>query len=386
LIGGWPFTFNLVVLGGYAFVLPFLVLYYQSAGFTGAQIGLLTGITPIITMLGASSWTAFADGRRQHRLVMSLALLGGAATIFVFPFIRTFAPILLLAVIFYIFYAPVLSLADSASMNMLAEKKEMYGRVRLGGTLGFGLAAYLSGMLVQKYGLSLAFWGSSLLLILAFMISQKLVYRPEIIRGSTWSGIGTLLRNPSWILFLMLACAGGLSMAGTNTYLFAFLKELGAKESTMGLAMTIGTISEIPVLYFGNHLVKRFKPFGLLMLAMTFTGLRLLAFAASSTPTLVLAVQLLNGLTFPAMWIAGVAYADEKAPAGLSATAQGMFAAMVFGFGSAVGGFAGGPLLANTGGRITYTVFGLTVLVTVAAVALLKRYLPQEAQAPARAM
>jgi MFS transporter, PPP family, 3-phenylpropionic acid transporter len=378
LIGIWPFTFNIFLFAGYAFVLPFLVLYYQKAGFTGAQIGLLTGITPLITMIGTSAWTALADTSRKHRPIMNLALLVGAFILFAFPFFKAFAPILLIAILYFAFYAPIPSLADSATMYMLAEKKEMYGRVRVGGTIGFGLAAYLAGILVQRYGLSLAFWGGGVLMLLAFISSQKLIHNPGTVRESTRHGMLALLSNRRWLLFLVLAFAGGVAMAGNNTYLFPFMQELGAPESMMGLAMTIGTISEMPVLFFGHHLVRRFKPFKLLVLAMVFTGLRLLAFAASGTPNLVLVVQLFNGLAFPAMWIAGVTYAYENAPSGLSASAQGMFGAMVFGFGSAVGGFAGGPLLESLGGRGMYNVFGLTVLVIVAVVLLLQRQLPKE--------
>jgi MFS transporter, PPP family, 3-phenylpropionic acid transporter len=379
----WPFTFNIFMFGGYAFVVPFLVLFYQSAGLTGLQIGLLTGITPLITMVGAPLWTARADATGQHRLIMSLTLLVGALAIFALPYFNSFALILLVAVLFYAFIAPVSPLADSATMFMLADKKEMYGRIRLGGTIGFGLAASLAGVLVHRYGLNMAFWGCAVLLLLALLASQKLVHNPQIAHGSTMPGIRALLTKPRWILFLMVAFAGGLSLAGTNTYLFPFLKELGASESIMGLALTLGTVAEIPVLFFGHHLVKHFKPFKLFMLAMFFTGIRLLAFAVAGSPNLILIVQLFNGLIFPAMWIAGVAYAHENAPAGLSATAQGMFGAMVFGLGSAVGGFAGGPLMENIGGRGTYLVFGGAVLIVVGVVALLQRYLPQEAGSPA---
>jgi MFS transporter, PPP family, 3-phenylpropionic acid transporter len=377
----WPFSFNVFLFGGYAFVLPFLVLYYQSNGFTGAQIGLLTGITPLITMLGASLWTAFADATHKHRRVMSTVILVGALSLFVFPLLDTFMPVFLIAVLFYAFYAPVPSLADSATMYMLADRKEMYGRVRMGGTIGFGVAAFLAGVLVQNYGLRLAFWGGGSLMLLALLTSQKLTHNPQTVQESTREGLHTMLANRRWMLFLMLAFSGGVAMAGTNTYLFPFLKELGANETTMGLAMTIGTISEVPVLFYGHYLVRRFKPFRLLMLAMVFTGLRLLAFAAAGTPALVLVVQLFNGLAFPIMWMAGVSYANENAPSGLSATAQGMFSAMVFGFGTAVGGFAGGPLMENIGGRGTYNVFGLSVLAIVILVAFLQRFLPEEAVA-----
>jgi MFS transporter, PPP family, 3-phenylpropionic acid transporter len=378
-----PFTFYFLLFGAYAFVLPFLVLYYQEAGFTGTQIGLLSGITPLVTMLGTSLWTALADAKRQHRLIMSLALLIGAFTLFAFPFFTTFIPVLLFAVLFFAFFAPLSSLADNSTMHMLGDKKEMYGRIRLGGTIGFGIAVTLAGILVQRYGLSLAFWGGGVLLLLALVISQNFVHSTQLLKESARHGIRTLLANRHWLLFLMLAFAGGLGLAGTNTYLFPYMKELGANETTMGLAMTIGTIAEMPVLFFGNLLLQRFKPFRLLILAIFFTGLRLLALAASGTPTLVLVAQILNGLTFPPMWIAGVAYAYENAPTGLGATAQGMFGAMVFGFGAAAGGFAGGPLLENIGGRGLYIVFGLAVFGIVGLAILLQRVLPKEVRLPA---
>jgi MFS family permease len=62
------------------------------------------------------------------------------------------------------------------------------------------------------------------------------------------------------------------------------------------------------------------------------------------------------------MWSAGVAYADEHAPSNLKSTAQALFGAMSFGFGSAVGGFVGGLLLDSVGSRGMYTVFGVIIL------------------------
>jgi len=225
----------------------------------------------------------------------------------------------------------------------------------------------------------MAFWSGAALFFLGFLISLKLEFG-KVARDKAPSRkrIGQLLKNPHWLIFMVLAFTGGVAFAASNTYFFPFMKELGASEGTMGLALTIGTLAEIPVMLLVNRMIVRFKAYGLLVFALAFTGLRLLLFAVSFTPTFVLFVQILNGFTFPIMWVAGVSYADEHAPEGLRTTAQGLFIAMVSGIGSATGGFVGGLLLANLGGRGLYTIFGAAVFVILLLVTLIRVKLPPE--------
>lgn len=187
----------------------------------------------------------------------------------------------------------------------------MYGRIRLGGTIGYGLAASIAGVLVQAYGLSAAFWSCAALYLLALATSQKLVYSRSRADASVKGTIRALVASPRWLLFLLVAFAGGLALASYG-YLFAYMKELGARETTMGLALTIGTIAEVPVLFFGNRLIKRFTSRGVLTLATVATALRLLLYSVVGTPSLVLCIQVFNGITFPLMWVAGVSYAHES--------------------------------------------------------------------------
>jgi PPP family 3-phenylpropionic acid transporter len=250
-------------------------------------------------------------------------------------------------------------------MAMLGDERAQYGRIRLGGTLGFGLAAILAGEVFHRYGLPALFWGSGALFGLSFLVSQKLAHGHAQTGGVSGREVRALLTDRAWIGFLIMAFAGGLALAATNNYFFSYLRELGASERLMGFSLSLGTISEVPVLFFGNRLLGRLKARGLLLLAMLITGARLLALAAASTPTQALLLQSLAGLTFPAMWIAGVAYADEHSPAGMAATGQGLFSAVVFGFGMAVGGFSGGLLLEDLGGRGLFLLFGVAVLATV---------------------
>jgi PPP family 3-phenylpropionic acid transporter len=377
----WPFNLSFLFFAGVAFVMPFMVLYYQGLGFSGAQIGVLVGLTPLITLISSPLWTGLADATHRHRFFMSIALLVGAGAISSLPFLTTYIPVVALIVFYNICFSPVSAFADSATMFMLAGQREMYGRIRVGGTLGFGLAATLAGFLVQNYGLKLAFWGGGFIFFLAFLVSQKLVFNPAVAMAAPKMGAFVLLKNRRWLLFLSLALAGGLASSVTNSYLFPFMKDLGSSEGIMGLALTIGTLSEIPTFFFGNWLLKRFKSRQLLNVALILTGIRLLGLSLSTTPTMVLLTQLLNGVSFSAMWMAGVSYADENAPLGMSASAQGLFGATVYGFGAAIGGFAGGLLLENLGGRGMYLICGLVVLATILIVAVLESRTPAEQNA-----
>jgi len=309
---------------------------------------------------------------------MSLTLAVAALLALIFPTFKTLGPVILLAALVAFFGAPITSLADSATMTMLAGEKEMFGRVRLGGTIGWGLAAPVAGLLIQTYGLKLAFWGYAALMFLALVVSQRFVFGQSAKGVPLQGSVRTLLGNRRWVLFLATAFVGGMGFASINNYLLPYMEELKTSKTTMGIALTIAIIFELPVLFFADRLLKYFKAHGLLMLGTTITGVRLLLYAAFNFPAGVLVVQILNGLTFPVVWVAGVSYADENAPAGMSATAQGLFGAMVFGFGAAAGGFTGGLLLASIGGRGMYLVFGVVVLVSIAIITLIERRLPAE--------
>ena len=375
-----PFTFNFLLFAGAASYVPFLVLYYQQLGFSGAQISLLAGLPPLVTLVSSPFWTNVADSTQRHKLIMSIGLVVVLGVMVAFPFLRTFALVMFIVLLFNLFAAPLTSFADSATMYMLADEKEMYGRLRLGGTIGWGIAAPIVGALISAYGLNMAFWGCAVTSFLGLIVSQGFSFGvPEETKSK--GSVRDLLSKRHWILFLALAFIGGFAFSSSVTYFSPYMKELGADEFIIGIALLVSTLSEFPVFFFGDRLLKRFKSYGLLILALVVMGARSLLFAASGTPILAVLVQLLQGLTFPALWIAGVAYADEHAPENLKSTAQGLFGAMTFGFGSAVGGLVGGVLLESMGGRALFLVYGVVVLVSVAIISLInKRSIRQNAQ------
>ena len=99
------------------------------------------------------------------------------------------------------------------------------------------------------------------------------------------------------------------------------------------------------------------------------------AYATMTEPWQVLVISLLHGLTFSAMWAAGVAYADEIAPSGLGATAQGVFNGTDLGLGTALGAFIGGYLYDASGAVSAFQFAGWASLAALLVFFLAHRHL-----------
>jgi MFS family permease len=344
-------------------------------------MGFLTALPPLITLVSAPLWTGVADATHRHRLVLTLSLLGCTLAILAVSAVSIFWALLPLIVLFAFAIAPAGPLADTATMTMLGDEKEMYGRVRIGGSFGWGIASVIAGVVIQQTGLHSSFYMFSILMVFTFAVGLKLVFPRVTSRVSVQHGLIALLKKPRWVLFLSMAFVGGIGIAVVNTYLFFYMGELGSSKTFMWIGMVIATLSEMPVLFFSNRLIKRFNSYGLLVIGLAVTGIRLLLFAMVSMPIGVVLVQLISGLTFPLIWVAGVTYANEHAPIGMNATAQGVFGSVLMGFGAATGNFLGGFLIDSRGTQFMYMFFGVLVLGTLIIFSLIERRLPKEVTA-----
>ena len=368
-----PSIYYFLYYAALSFLYPYLALFYQGQGLTGAQIGVLAAILPLISFFGAPLWTGTADVLHRHKIAAVIAILGVAAMALILPGVTMFAGLILAVGLLAFFMSPIGSLADSAIMFLLGEQKEKYGRVRMWGTLGYGVVAPLAGVLIGKYGLQWSFWGYATLMLAGLFIIVPIPFRQSRSSGSFLNGMRGLFANRPWMLFLIMVFIGGIGMAMINTYLFIYMESLGASKSLMGLALMVASASEILALFFGNQFLRRFGARGLLIIAMTTIGLRLIFYSLTTSTWVVLLIQLVHGLTFAMILIAGVSYADQVAPTGMKATTQGMFGGTLMGFGAAAGGLLGGVLMERFQPAGMYGIVGVIVLVSLAAFLLIER-------------
>jgi len=344
---------------------PYSALYYQSLGLSGGQIGILLGIAPIAGLIAAPSWGALADTTRQNKRILLLTIAASAISIFILSFIHTFAWLVLVVAIYAFFITPIIPLVANSVVELLGDRRREYGKQRVWGSYGWGLAGLVSGLLIRRFGLPVIFYAFTILLSFSLIAAARFpVSQRSIGVKVSWKTLG-LFTDRRWLLFLCVILVISMGMAMVGNYFMIYLRNLGTPDAWMGVALALATISEIPFLFFSDRLLRRFGMIGLIVMGGGVVGLRALMFSIAAAPWQALALQLVHGLTFALVLVGGVEYASHIAPPGLGATAQGVFSGVFSGLGYAVGSLIGGLLLDSVGVMAMYRWAGTGVLLAV---------------------
>jgi len=342
-------TFYFLYFAAGASLAPFLVLFYRQQGLDETQIGLLAGMQPLMTLAAASLWGGLADATRQHRFILRGALVGAITFALLLATMRSFGGLAVVALAYAFFMAPIIPLVDNSVLELLGERSERYGRIRLWGAVGWGLAGPVVGRLVDWGGLGYSFHIFALLQFGGLLLTFGMPVAQSGLGGNFWSGLRTLAANRRWLIFLAVMFVGGMGSATVHNFLFLYLEDLSASRLTMGLSLTVATLSEVVVFFFAEKMLARWGTVRVLALSLAVLALRLLAYSFIHSAGWVLVVQLTHGLTFSALWVAGVAHAKKLAPPGMGATAQGLLTGVYFGVGGAAGAAIGGFLYQTAG-------------------------------------
>ncbi len=340
---------------------------------SGRQIGILVGAIPFINWLSAPVWGSWADTRQKHGLALRLAVVGALVGVLLMWSGGSFGRLFVAILIYSGFGAPIIPLIDNSVMNLLVGRKSEYSRIRLWGAVGWGLAATILGPILERAGLSWSFIGYLFFMSLLLVIVWQLPAAQASPSFSLRAGLQKLLTNRDFIILLAVALTQGLSLGVINTYLFLHLDALGATRTLMALSLTAATVAELIVWLVAARLLREWGMAWMLVAAMVGTAVRLFGYVWMPTPLWVLPISLLHAFTFAFFWSAGVAYADEVAPQGLSATAQTLFSGTSMGLGQALGALMGGFVYQQYGVIATFVVMGIVELLVLTMFLLLQQ-------------
>ena len=348
---------------------PYLAVTLGHAGIGGSVVALLMGVAPLFRLLfgPAAGWVAdrFHAETRVLRTATGMAALGALGVALAAPTPLGRAAGIAGTIVLSAGRVAILPAIDGAILKALGPRSARYGRVRSWGSLGYLAAAVLAPLVVPSGNPIVLGVVLSVLLFVATCVLPRLPAGTPIAVGPALRALG----SSSAIRWILLGAALHYAPIGTYDLYFAvYVKELGLPLWATGVSIALGVGVEVLVLWLGEPLLRRFAPTTLLRFAVLLGIPRWLGTALLPWPWMIVALQVVHGVSFGAFWIAVVALLAKRAPHAIQTSAQTLLSAAVGGLGALLAAAGGGLVLARAGGRTMFLVDAAVAVLAVLAV------------------
>ena len=350
--------------------MPYFGLYLQSLSFSAWDIGVLMSQMQLMRLFGPYLWGELSDSL-GHRV--RIVRVSGLFTLLTFSglfFIHSFEAFFVVLAAHSFFWVATLPLVESLTFEHLRDNPVRYSRVRLWGSVGFVLAVFGTGAMLDFLPLNSLLWASLAVLTGIVFSSLLLPEAPAREHANDALPIGGILRQPK-VRALLAACFFmSAAHAALNIFYSIFLSDHGYSKSVVGGLWSLGVVAEIVVFFFMSRLMQRFSLRAILLASFAAAVLRFATIGCYVDSLLVLLLaQLLHGLTFGAFHSASIAAVNVWFPGRTRSRGQALYASVSFGAGGLLGGLTSGWAWDHLGAATTFVLgsfYALLGLILVA--------------------
>jgi MFS transporter, PPP family, 3-phenylpropionic acid transporter len=333
--------------------MPFLPLLLDARGLDGGQIAQVMFIVPVLNVVVPSLWGVAADALRARVLLLRIAAFGCGLSMSLLLFDWGYAGSFLAVFCICFFRASIAPLVDAAANSMLGGDRSRFSRIRLWGSLGFGMGVGVGGFLdVSHHPERLVILSSTLCLVsLGLAMGMKappIQHQPRVLQRTFEFVMGSKL--PLLLLGSMLYYAGHSLF---DTYFSLYMRSVHYSDAFVGVAWSIGVFSEVLMMFFAPRILAAWDPRRLILLSSCIAIARWVIIASTVDRAVILASQPLHAFTFGLWYISLVKFVQDETPEELRTSMQSMLLSAL-GVGSMFGTLFGGHLLEAEGGRTLF--------------------------------
>ncbi len=357
--------------------LPLIFSYLPSLGFSPKEQSVILNAFPIAAIVGMFFSNQFADRNFAAEKFLAFSHLIGGLAILGLAFTKAFWPFFGLMLLHCLFYVPTLSITNSIAFANMKDPQKEFGFVRMGGTVGWVLAAWPFTFIlvdwnkvhaanpqgiVATIGAALAngltgadlqaatVWtfivaGGASLILAGF--SLTLPHTPPKKAGAggaetlAWAKALKLLRHP-FVLVLWLVTF--VDAFVHNCYFNWAGSFLSADKATGGAGipgnwimpvMSIGQIAEMFTMFILGATLKRLGWRWTMILGIVAYPVRFAVWAFfPDHKELIILVQILHGVCYAFFFATVYIFVEEYFPKDVRSSAQGLFNVMILGIGA----------------------------------------------------
>jgi nucleoside transporter len=359
--------------------LPLIFGYLPSLGFSPSQQSWILNAFPIAAIVGMFFSNQFADRNFAAERFLAFSHIVGGVAILGCGFTKSFWPFFLLMFVHCLLYVPTISITNSIAFAAMKDAQQEFGIVRMGGTIGWILAAWpftfifvdwdavkatnpagfvpwisaaLSHPLTGDAAKAATRWtfivaGIASLALAAF--SLTLPHTPPKKRGEgageslAWLEAVKLLKHPFvlvlWVVTFVDSFVHNCYFNWTGAFLGTSTAAGGVGIPSIWImpVMSIGQIAEILTMFVLGATLKKLGWRATMIVGILGHAGRFAVYAFfPQSQELIIVVQVLHGICYAFFFATVYIFVDEYFPKDVRSSAQGLFNVMILGVGALV--------------------------------------------------
>src|SRR6266446_1371976 len=351
---------------------------------TGEQAWILNAF-PIAAIVGMFFSNQYADRHFAAEKFLAFSHLVGGVAILSLAFTTTFWPFFGLMLVHCLLYVPTNSIANSIAFANIKDPQKEFGLVRMGGTLGWILAAWPFTFILVDWDKvhaanphGLVDWlgtvlGSGLtgpalqqatrwtyivaaicsLVLAAYSLTLPHTPPKKVEAGAdrfAWLEALKLLKHPFVLILWLVTIVGVFALYSYFNWTGVFLSTappagVGIKGNWIMPVMSIGQVAEILTMLILGAVLKRLGWRLTMVIGILGHVARFGVYAFFPNAPAVIVVQLLHGICYAFFFATVYIFVDEYFPKDVRSSAQGLFNAVILGLGSLLANSICPPLM-----------------------------------------
>ncbi len=318
-------------------------------GFTGSQIAWVGSAFAIASIVGIFFSSQFADRTFAAEKFMAASHLIGGLAILGMYWAKDFPTFFGLMLVHSLLYVPTISVSNSIAFTHMKNAEKEFGLVRMGGTIGWILAAWpLFFLLEGKTGVAATTAKANIFLVagitslLLAAYSLTLPHTPPKRaaagdRGLAWLKATKSLSQPFLLVLFVVTFIDSVIHNGYFLLAGNFLGDKNAAaltEKWIMPVMSVGQVAEILTMSVLGFVLARLGWKTTMILGILGHAARfaVFAFMPQNQPTII-AVQVLHGICYAFFFATLYIFIDAAFPKDVRSSAQSLFNLLVLGLG-----------------------------------------------------
>jgi MFS family permease len=358
-------------------------------GFSGNEIAWVGSAFAIASIMGIFFSSQFADRTFAAERFMAVSHLVGGLAILGMYWVRDFRTFFSLMLVHALLYVPTISVTNSIAFTHMKNAQKEFGLVRMGGTIGWILAAWPLYFILQgKTGAEAVAASRSIFLvagITSLALAAYSLFLPHTPpkraaagdSGFAWLKAAKFLAHPYLLVLFIVTFIDSVIHNGYFVMAGDFLKSqsVGIKPEWIMPVMSIGQVAEILTMAVLGAVLARLGWKTTMILGILGHAARFAVFAFfPQSQAVIIAVQVLHGICYAFFFATLYIFIDAAFPKDVRSSAQSLFNLLVLGLGDLAAKWLFIPLQSRltTDGTVDYRqLFLVPTFMALAAAAVL---------------